>query len=241
MTKYVDSFDTLDMNKWFVTIGRGYMNRYYAEKSKLHFISCYGRFVDDGAVCFRTASPYSILNNKFSVEVELNPYSRGRVYLAYAPSAGKVGVLPLILSDWEGVTIEKTESGDYALMFYVRGGGIMFWYRRPLEQPKTKYKLSFENKGGKSRFYVDDVLVSEYSTDVKVAYIYLTVTPSIEHGANRWMVGSFDNFEIENYELALTAPELASMMPTLVSVSQATLSLIVPLTIIGLIRGLVGG
>jgi hypothetical protein len=243
MTRYVDSFDTLDLKKWFVLTGRGYLNRYYVENSKLHFHTCYGRILGDGSIAFRTAMPLSILNNKFSVEVEVDPYSFGRVYLMYSPNAAKIGMLPwtVVNSDCLAFGISNCWGNcpTYCLIMRIRDGGVQFYHSVPLEPWKTKVKLAFENKNGVSRFFADDKVVSEFATEFKVAYIYLAVETSFDmSGANRHIIGSFDNFTIEDYELAQTAPELASMLPTLVSVSQATLTLLIPITLISLVRGM---
>ena len=245
MARFVDSFDELNLQRWYVTTGRGFRNRYWVERSKLCFESSYGRIPDDGNIAFRTASPLSIINNKFSVEVELKPHSYGTVFLLYSPYAATVGALPwsVVNADCIGFGMLWWWGGrtTRASCVRVRDGGIQFYTAKPLEDGKTKAKLLFENKGGVSRFYVDDEVISEFATEFKVAYIYLAVVPGLDgSNARRCVAGSFDNFTIEDYELAQTAPELALMLPTLVSVSQATLTLLIPITLISLIKGMVG-
>jgi hypothetical protein len=245
MTRYVDSFDSLNLQKWFVLTGRGFQNRYYVEKSKLCFNTCYGRIIGDGNIAFRTAMPLSIMNNKFSVEVELDPHSFGSVYLLYSPNAAEIGMLPwsVVSSDSIAFTMHNQWGGcpTGCKIMRIRDGGVQFYQYVALEDYKTRAKLAFENKNGVSRFLVDDKVVSEFATEFKVAYIYLVAEPEMDNsGARRSLIGSFDNFTIEDYELAQTAPELVSMMPTLVSVSQATLTLLIPITLISLVRGTLG-
>lgn len=236
MGKYVDSFEELDPEKWVVLTGRGSRNRFWVDASKFWFETTYGSIIGQGFVALRSSSPFALLNNRYEVEFELEPYSQGFLHLIASPHLAEAGVMPWSLTDMDSICFA---AGAQVTVSRVRNGGVQFFHITPQDPEKRKGKLSIENRGGVSKFYIDDVAVAEYATEFKVVYIYIVAEPALVSGASRFISGTLDNFTIEDYELSQVHPDLAAMSPILLSLSQTTFALLVLLAFAGMAKGLV--
>jgi len=244
MEKYVDSFEELDPEKWVVLTGRGSRNRFWVDASKFWFETTYGSIIGQGFVALRSSSPFALLNNRYEVEFELEPYSQGFLHLIASPHLAEAGVMPWSLTDMDIICFNMVPpppaaAGAQVAVRRVRNGGVQFSHITPQDPEKRKGKLSIENRGGVSKFYIDDVAVAEYATEFKVVYIYIVAEPALVSGAGRFISGTLDNFTIEDYELSQVHPDLAAMSPILLSLSQTTFALLFLLAFAGMAKGLV--
>jgi hypothetical protein len=241
MTEYVDSFDTLDLTKWQVTLGKGFRNLYKTEDSKLHFLVT-GHTVGthgEGLLQLMSSSPFSIVNNKFSVRFNIEPRSWGGVRMVFAPKAGHC----YALADKDEILFftRDTLFGVYndVRVSRVRNGGVQVTITKDLPPSKLGGELVMENVNGVSTFYIDDMLVGSFETDIKEAYVYLIVESGLDECmAGRTILGWLDEFKISDYEKAQTPSQLATLLPTVLSTSQATLALVTTLTMLGIFKHL---
>lgn len=241
MTIYVDSFDTLDLSKWYITVGGGPLNYYKAENSLLKFISCASYIPGEGDIVMRTASPMSTVNNALSLEVDFKPHSYGVVSLSLSPY--KYARQPLFSPNVDTIFVfhadEYLEGYHGTGLMIIRNGLKVATISRPLDWNIHHFKLRLENRDGVLYGFCNDELLAGFKTDYNVCYAYIGIMPFLDGGdVCRAVEGYIDNFTIENFEASQVHPQLASLRPSLENLSYATLNLSVVASIYGLMRGL---
>lgn len=237
MTEKIYEFNELDPKFWKLWTGPGYTTIYEVSEGKFKFrTAC---FADQRTyLILRTSRPYSFINNTFSLDFGVTRDSCGSVLICFSPQYTEAGEMPFVLQDTDSLFYYKCNGETEAAFMRVRGGALQFSASQYLPEDKLSGTLKFEDTQGKLNLYIDDLLIASVSEEFKYGYIYICLEAMLDpHVCNRKLEGWIDNFKIGNYEAACINPELATLLPTLNSMTAATLSLVTVLSIVGMIKG----
>ncbi|MEM1589896.1 MAG: hypothetical protein QW175_05715 [Candidatus Bathyarchaeia archaeon] len=220
MAKFVETFETLDPEKWVVWRGAGTLNICEVAKGKVRFLTGYQGL--NGYVVLCSNKPYLLANNGVEIDFEMVEGSCGHIMLLIAPYRIRAGIPFYLLKNFDAVVFEIDAWYRHWAIAYSNRRGFRTAVRKQCPDNVFSGKLRLQNKNGITAFYFNDVKISESAqlANMNVATFIQVLAYTDMYFVPRTVEAYVDTFSIDDIGIAGLGLQWVEMLNTMMVITM---------------------
>jgi len=212
VVKFVETFDSLNTDRWAYWRGAGTLNIIETVDGKLHLSAFYQALNGYVAIC--SVSPYYLANNGVEIDFEVEPESVGRLVLSIAPYKIRAGIPEFVLRNYDAAAFEIGKGYSHCVEAVFARGGARTTISKPIPSKVFSGKLRIANKNNVTSCYFDDMLISSSPqlSNMNVA-VFIHVFPYYDMYLSPRFFGAYiDTLTIDDISVAALSTQWTDIL-----------------------------